>query len=684
MKKSLLSTQVLVGIAVILGLSVLMMMLPINQERQTINESQRLLEAYGKKISPDMPPVNVTQVEAPPAWRRLADRLTENPLPGAKKKKPVNGTLRLEKQAIQLVITVETEHQKPVVSSVTLAGWWSMLPPILAVVLAITTRKLLLSLLLGTALGGALTWMNGSLWRPVAGFAVGTGQTLYSVLTSDFHIYIFIFTFSLIGMVNVINANGGIEGLARLLRRVADSRRNTQLATVLTGLAIFFDDYSNTVVVGAAMRTLSDRARISREKLSYLIDSTTAPIAGLALISTWIGYELSLIGDGLKVVGETTAPFSVFISSLPYRFYCIMTLIFVFLGIFTRREFGPMLHAENRAVTDRLVLRPESRPLAGDRQPKSQGVPNALSAVLPVLSVILLTLAGLMLCGAGVTCQQNGCSLNRLDEFTFARVFSLSDNYMVGCMDSGLMLAVAAIAGSLIAFFMGMVVGKVPLRKLLKAWWSASNTLALAFGVLVLSWSIGHINGQVGASSFIVSSLVGESSAWALPVIMFVIAGAISFSTGSSWGTMAVLLPTVIPLAHHIGGMPLLMITVGTVLDGSIFGDHCSPLSDTTILSSISAGCDHLDHVKTQMPYALVVGGVAMTLGYGLTSVMSPWISYGLAAAGFFLIFNRLGKIPGAGRGGKRTYGFHIRVKSVRRADPDATTATPGEATPNP
>ena len=526
--------------------------------------------------------------------------------------------------------------------SVTRAHWSALIPALLAVALAIATRLLLPSLLVGLCAGALLHGLDGTWIGPLAGASVGTGHILYSVMTDEFHVWIFVFTFSLIGMVNVMSAGGGIEGVARLLTRIAGKARSTQAATALMGLAVFFDDYSNAVVVGASMRPLSDRARIAREKLAFLIDSTAAPVAGLAVISTWIGYEIGLIGTGLDEIGLNPSPFSVFLAALPFRFYCIFTLLFIAVNVWTGREYGSMREACRRALDSGEVLRPGSHPLAGATSPDAKGEPRALGAILPVAVVIASVLMGMVLDGAGFF---GDVSLREAAQaFDWSKIFALEGSYLTLGENGAMVLAYAALLGSLLALVLGLALGGAPFSWLVRAWFSAGKTLLLAFGVLILAWALGHVNGLLGTSSFIVSSLAGDTPPWALPVVVFFIAGGISFATGSSWGTMAVLLPAVIPLAHHVGGLPLLLVTVGTVLDGSIFGDHCSPLSDTTIMASIAANCDHIDHVRTQFPYSFTIAVAALGVGYLWVQWVPPWVSYLLAPVVFFMIFKLFGR----------------------------------------
>lgn len=620
--------------------------LPLNRERLTTQSAQRLHSGLsnlglGEKIGPRM---DCTFTGNDHESIPVAEKLQEMGAFGSGEDtsaEPCTVTIRVSGGLYRAVLEREP-HAPQTVSSPRIL-WTSLLPALLAVALAIAFQRLLTALLVGVVVGAALLGADGSFAGILSGATIGTGKIIYSVLTDKFHFYIFLFTFSLIGMVNVASTSGGMAGVANALGRLARSSRSTQMSTALLGLAIFFDDYSNTIVVGSSMRTLSDRVRISREKLAYIVDSTAAPIAGLALISTWIGYEVSLIGDAMKELGLQQSPYAMFLSTIPYRFYCILTLGFVGLNIWMKREYGAMAQAQRRAMHTGEVVRHGSKPLAGPFAPRVQGEPRAVNAAVPVLSVISLTLIGMIANGAGLL-SPNGFHPDAWHGFQLSRVFTLQANYIVQCRDGAWVLAMASLTGSALAVVLGRTLGKAPVATLVRSWLSTGRILLLAFSVLILAWSIGEVTSRLGTGMFLVSALAESISPWLLPVIIFCLSAMISFATGSSWGTMAVLLPASVPLAFHVGGVPLMAVSLGAVLDGSIFGDHCSPLSDTTVMSSIAAGCDHMDHVRTQLPYALTVALAASVLGYLEATWLNPLVSYLLALTvlGIFLrVFGR-------------------------------------------
>ncbi len=634
-------TRIAWTIGILTALVILLTRLPVNPDRLADFSAERLHDTLERAMTPETGPLRECSIHARgPELSRVGKRLRALGPIGPEQGVPTPCTLNLQLRGGLYRVDAETSGGMTWTVFSPRILWTSLVPALLAIALAVAFRRLLVALLIGVLSGAVFLHMDGSFSGLLTGATLGTGKILFTVLTDKFRFYIFLFTFSLIGMVNVASVSGGMKGVAEWLGRFARTSRSTQAATGLLGLAIFFDDYSNTIVVGSSMRTLSDRMKISREKLAYLVDSTAAPIAGLALVSTWIGYEVSLIGDAMRDLKLQGAPYSMFLSTIPYRYYCILTLGFVFLNIAMRREYGPMASAQQRPLQTGEVVRPGSSPLGGAFAPKVLGRPRALNAMLPVLSVIFFTWLGMTANGAGLL-SPNGIHLQAWDLFDPSRMWSLQGNYITQCRDGAWVLAMAALLGSFLAIVLGKGWGKAPLKSLVLAWFSVGRILFIAFSVLILAWSIGEVNARLGTGAFLVSALAETIAPWLLPGIVFCLSAVISFATGSSWGTMAILLPAAVPLAFHLGGVPLMAVSLGAVLDGSIFGDHCSPLSDTTVMSSIAAGCDHMDHVRTQFPYALTVALVAVAFGYTVATRLNPLFSY-ISALLFLAVVLRL------------------------------------------
>jgi Na+/H+ antiporter NhaC len=391
--------------------------------------------------------------------------------------------------------------------------------------------------------------------------------------------------------------------------------------TWLMGICIFFDDYTNTLLVGNAMRPVTDRHRVSREKLAFLVDSTAAPVACVALISTWIGTQVSYLNKAFVSSGTDLNPFSVFLSSLPYAFYPACALTLTLMVALMGRDWGPMLKAERRARGGAL-LGELAQPLADYESSgiaPDEGTPQHWwNAALPVLSVVVVTVIGLYVTGL-LSLLEEGAP-----EITLRTIIGASDPFVVLLWASlvGLALAVVLAVGQQI----------LSLKESLAAAVLGIKSMLMAVLVLTLAWSLGEVCDGLGTAEFLVGQLSESISAGMIPLGVFLIAAAVSFATGTSWGTMAILTPLAIPLIlaadPNGGASPELVATVSAILGGSVFGDHCSPISDTTIMSSMASGCDHVDHVRTQLPYALLASLVAMILCYlpGALLGFSPWL----------------------------------------------------------
>ena len=394
---------------------------------------------------------------------------------------------------------------------------------------------------------------------------------------------------------------------------------------------IFFDDYANTLIVGSTMRPITDRLKVSREKLAYIVDSTAAPVASVFPISSWIGFEVGLIAAAFAAVEIPFNAYTTFVASIPYRFYPIFALVLGFTIAVTGRDFGPMFKAERRARTTGKLLGDGAVPLANfntDILEPSPGAPKrAINALVPILAVIVITVVGMYSSGSA--------GLVRADfEGTGAwlrEVFGNADSISALCW--------ASLGGMLLAFGLPLAQRIFSLREGVGAMVEGFKSIFMALIVLILAWSIGAVCDELHTAEFLVGLSQGVLSPHWFPVLIFLVSAAVSFATGSSWGTLGILMPLVVPIAHGLSssaGMPLgsdsygaIMVgTISSVLAGSVWGDHCSPISDTTILSSTASGSDHIAHVRTQLPYALSMGVLGMLIGDIPTAFgMSPWIS---------------------------------------------------------
>ena len=476
-------------------------------------------------------------------------------------------------------------------------AWVSILPPLLAIVLALLFRHVLVALVLGVWLGALLL----ADLSPVASFARLLDTHLVGAVADRGHASILLFSLLLGGMLGLMTQSGGAKGLARWASTDTRSRRRGQLTTWFLGLLVFFDDYANSLLVGASMRPVTDRLRISREKLAFLVDATAAPVASLALISSWIGVEVGYIADQFAHLGIERDAYLTFIETIPFRFYPILMLAFVFWVGFRGRDFGPMRRAEERALLEGLVSRPGAQPASDfhDEAVPEDMEGRPMNAVVPVVVVVLVAALGIYFDGRAKV---------------LAAGLEPTLRAIVGEASSSAAILWATGAGCLSALALCVWSGALSFGESIDAWMGGMKSMLYAVVILVLAWALGGVCRDLDTAGFLIGSLGDWISPVWIPASVFVLSALVSFATGTSWGTMAILFPLVVPLAHRVapGQETILLGTVSSILAGSVWGDHCSPISDTTVLSSMATSCDHMDHVRTQLPYALFVGGVSL------------------------------------------------------------------------
>ena len=548
-------------------------------------------------------------------------------------------------------IVLGSESQK--VSLRAIPAFLSIVPPLLAILLALITRQVIVALFAGIWVGVIFVFD----YNVLVGFLRTVDTYIIQAVNSTDHIAIIVFSLVLGGMVGVITRSGGTHGIVDFLSRYADDSRRGQLATWAMGVFIFFDDYANTLIVGNTMRPLTDKLRISREKLSYLVDSTAAPVANIAIISTWIGYELGLISQSFDALKIDLNPYLIFIQTIPFNFYPVYSLILGLLIALLLRDFGPMRRAEIRANTTGEVLSPTARPLSDVDSSEIDTDPDQpkrwYNAFIPVMTVIVVVCVGLIYTGwASVHEQKIGISGQ-----PFIRQLSL----LVGNSDAFGVLSWAAFSGSIVAIILAVSQRLLTLSDSIDAWVKGIRSMTMAALILVSAWAIGSICQDLYTADYIINVIQKFLSPHWLPLLIFLAAAAISFSTGTSWGTMAILMPVAIPLAYKFPqmdpsidathAMGLLLSSTAAVLAGATFGDHCSPISDTTIMSSMASGADHIDHVRTQLPYALAAASIACLLGYIPVGFgISNWIVFPLGIVAVFLIVRFIGKPSARGK----------------------------------
>ncbi|MDF1696497.1 MAG: Na+/H+ antiporter NhaC family protein [Saprospiraceae bacterium] len=554
--------------------------------------------------------------------------------------------------------------------------WLSLVPPLVAIILALIFKEVVVSLFIGIWAGAFV--IGGlrveSLYYFIMSFLEVIQKYIIGALNSSGHLSVIVFSLLIGGMVAIISKNGGMAGVVKSLSKYAKDAKSSQFITWLLGVAIFFDDYANTLIVGNTMRSVTDKFKISREKLAYIVDSTAAPVSAIAFITTWIGAELGYIDDGMSKIGlETDATaYSIFLSSLKYSFYPIFTLIFILILIKTQKDYGPMLKAEIRARTtgkvSSAVTESEDEPNMEDLSPVPGAPIKWQYAVFPVATVILMTIFGLLDTGFSSIYNElypngNGNTGYGSIWASMGTLFSETPSFftklgkVIGAADSYIALLWASLSGVIVALFM-TIFGKV--MKLFDAMhWMATGfkTMLPALIILTLAWALAITTEELHTADFLSNLLSGNISPYLLSVIIFILAAFIAFSTGSSWSTMAILYPIAIPTTYAVctaAGMnpeltmEILLSVIATVLAASVLGDHCSPISDTTILSSLASDCNHIDHVKTQLPYALTVGSVSIVCvflstllgGHGFVNLLLYIIGVGV----MYFIVTKVGK----------------------------------------
>lgn len=515
------------------------------------------------------------------------------------------------------------------IDSHTIPLWWSIIPPLLAIIMALVVREVIISLTAGIWLG-ALMLYGFSIENAFTALLRIGDRYLLNALSNPDRVSVILFTFLIGGMVAIVSRNGGMAGIVQRLSRYAKSSQKASFITYILGILIFFDDYANTLIVGNTMKPVTDRFRISREKLAYLVDSTAAPVAAIALVTTWIGAELGYIDEALQQINANTSAYSVFVHSLQYAFYPVLTLAFIFMLLYSKRDFGPMLKAEKRANEKGEVFKNKYQeeqaqevnqslqslePVAGIRY-------RWYNAVIPIATVIIGTIIGLLT--TGYDAAQWAATSGWFNKLSFT----------IGNANSYLALIWGSLIGLIVAVVQSAATKSLRLPYAIESMMDGFKTMLPAVVILLLAWGLADVTRDLHTADFLTAVFSGNINPIWLPLLTFIMAALFSFSTGSSWGTMAIMYPLILPttwvLCKESGMTPgetmhIFYNVTAVVLGGSVLGDHCSPIADTTVLSSLATGCNHIDHVSTQLPYALTVGTVALLVGGVIFVLGLPW-----------------------------------------------------------
>lgn len=505
-----------------------------------------------------------------------------------------------------------------------------LLPPLLAIALAMATGEIIPALFAGVWVGALMV----AGYNPVGG-TVQLIDWYIENATDSWNAAILLYDFVLGAFMGLLYTSGAVHSAARSISKRIKSAKGATFGASLLGVAVFFDDYGNTVIVGNSMRPVTDKLRVSRELLSYIVDSTAAPVAGIALVSSWIGYEVGLIKDsidtlraqaeaGLISVAPEYEAYMMWLNAVPYHFYSILAILLVFLVVLTRRHYGPMLQAEWRAIKEGKVIRDGATPLLPTEEvlgaePTSRKQASGWLFAIAMIILVIVTLLGMWATGAE--------ELGKFWETPFTEALMNADTAKA--------LFWAGMATYLLTFAWVLLGRIMSFREVMRQTVRGMYLMVLPNTILLHAWCIKSATDAVGTADYVIhGAVVVGLSVFLVPLIIYLVSMFISFTTGTSWGTFGVMMPIAVPMAWQLAllqypdniGIAYLVAfaSIGAVFGGGIFGDHCSPISDTTIMSSMFSASDHIDHVSTQLPYAVTAGFVGIVLyallALGITS----------------------------------------------------------------
>ncbi|WP_312044712.1 Na+/H+ antiporter NhaC family protein [Anaerotignum sp.] len=477
------------------------------------------------------------------------------------------------------------------------ATFWSLVPPLVAIILALITKEVYSSLFVGIVVGG-LFYSNFNLKQ--AYLTILTNDTdggLLSKLSDSWNVGIIIFLVILGIMVSLMNKAGGSAAYGEWARKKIKTRKGALLSTFMLGVLIFVDDYFNCLTVGSVMRPVTDTHKISRAKLAYIIDATAAPVCIIAPISSWAA---AVAGVVVGVNG-----LDLFMRAIPYNFYALLTIVTMITLTVLNFDFGPMrVHERNAQLNDDIYTTPE-RPYADCSEGQVTGRGKVIDLVLPVVVLIMSCVVGMIYTGGFFEGE------------TFVNAFA-------GC-DASVGLLLGSAGALLITFLIYIPRRVLTFNEFMSCLPDGFKAMVPAILILTFAWTLSGITGLLGAKEFVAGVLANNVGMLQvlLPVIVFMIAIFLAFATGTSWGTFGILLPIVVPILDPTS--ELLVITVAATLAGAVCGDHCSPISDTTIMASTGAQCDHINHVSTQLPYAFTVA-IVSAVNYILAALIQNWM----------------------------------------------------------
>lgn len=469
-------------------------------------------------------------------------------------------------------------------------GIWSILPPLLAVVLAVKSKNVILSLFSG-GLVGTLILTGG---HPIQSITSLIGDYYFVQLTDSYNAGVIVLLIFIGGFIKLLEKSGGAQAFAQSVTRYIDTKVKAQICAWLGGIVVFFSDLGTPLIIGPIFEPVFDKLKISREKLAWVLDSTSSPVAILVPFIGWGVYIMGLIQNEFDAVGSTASDYTTFIQAIPFQIYAILAVLMIPIIAVSKLDFSQMRKAENRVEETGALFWETSNPQrpAQDRDAVPQNARTSM-VILPLV-ILFATIFGLLV--------PEGFPFHKVNGNTFR--IALTTGYFF--------------AGVVLILLVQIFKVK-PFKETFQIYVSGMKSMNDVAITLILAWTLGAIIKELGTADFIINLMQRSSvPAVLIPAILFLFGSFVSFSTGSSWGTFAIMMPLAIPMSFAFQ-MPV-YICVGAVLSGGLFGDHCSPISDTTILSSTGAGCDLVDHVKTQLPYACLNGIIAL-IGFVIAGI---------------------------------------------------------------
>ena len=473
--------------------------------------------------------------------------------------------------------------------------FWALVPPVVAIGLALITKEVYSSLFIGIAVGGIL-YSGGSFERTVVHiFQDG----IIGVLTDESNVGILVFLVILGAMVSLMNKAGGSAAFGRFAAKGIKTRVGAQLATILLGVTIFIDDYFNCLTVGSVMRPVTDKFKVSRAKLAYLIDATAAPVCIIAPISSWAAAVTGFV--------EGEDGFSIFIQAIPYNFYALLTIAMMVGMVLMKVEFGPMLKHERNAVKGDLFTT-EGRPYADESDPSEISRGTVMDLLIPIISLIICCVIGMLYTGG---------FFSGVD---FVTAFSESN--------ASLGLTLGSFFGLLITLVLYQVRRVLDFHDCMACIPEGFKAMVPAILILTFAWTLKAMTDSLGADVYVADLVYNHARGLLnfLPAIIFLVGCLLAFATGTSWGTFGILIPIVVGVFQNTNP-ELMIISISACMAGAVCGDHCSPISDTTIMASAGAQCEHVNHVMTQLPYAVTCAAVSFVTYIVAGFVKTAWIA---------------------------------------------------------